>query len=130
MTLLSTPAILVQDCSRSPDEVNAERNAARTVQHQENDLQKLRDRVSVLAHAKETDARRFRQIAVERQREREELRREVDSLKVCPFCQSAAACHSAVYDKLACAYVMTRIVHMYNVVIGLHVGVSSIAVLC
>jgi hypothetical protein len=72
----------MQSCSRSPDEVNAERNAARLIQQQEEDSQKLRDRVSVLAHAKETDARRFKQIAVERQREREDLKREVDRLKV------------------------------------------------
>ncbi|KAL0052320.1 hypothetical protein WJX82_000201 [Trebouxia sp. C0006] len=71
----------LQSCSRSPDEVNAERNAARLIQQQEEDSQKLRDRVSVLAHAKETDARRFKQIAVERQREREDLTREVDRLK-------------------------------------------------
>ncbi|DBA85982.1 TPA: hypothetical protein ACH3X1_005520 [Trebouxia sp. C0004] len=75
-TLTST-----QSCSRSPDEVNVERNAARLIQQQEEDSQKLRDRVSVLAHAKETDGRRFKQIAVERQREREDLKREVDRLK-------------------------------------------------
>lgn len=71
-----------QDCSRSPAEVGAQRDTARTIQQQEEDLQKLQDRVSVLAHAKETDARRFRQIAVERQREREDLKREVERLKV------------------------------------------------
>lgn len=62
--------------------MGAQRDTARTIQQQEEDLQKLQDRVSVLAHAKETDARRFRQIAVERQREREDLKREVERLKV------------------------------------------------
>ena len=85
------PLTSTQSCSRSPDEVNAERNAARLIQQQEEDSQKLRDRVSVLAHAKETDGRRFKQIAVERQREREDLTREVDRLKVC-FCPLSALC--------------------------------------
>ena len=71
-----------QDCSRSPAEVSAQRDTARAIQQQEEDLQKLQDRVSVLAHAKETDARRFRQTAVERQREREDFKREVERLKV------------------------------------------------
>ena len=71
-----------QDCSQSPGEVSAQKDAARTIRQQEEDLQKLQDRVSVLAHAKETDGRRFKQIAVERQREREELKREVERLKV------------------------------------------------
>ena len=71
-----------QDCSRSPSEVSAQRDTAQTIQQQEEDLQKLQDRVSVLSHAKETDGRRFRQIAIERQREREDLKREVDRLKV------------------------------------------------
>ena len=88
-TLTST-----QSCSRSPDEVNAERNAARLIQQQEEDSQKLRDRVSVLAHAKETDGRRFKQIAVERQREREDLKREVNRLKVSSFLPLSALCRS------------------------------------
>ena len=71
-----------QDCSQSPGEVSAQRDAARTIWQQEEDLQKLQDRVSVLVHAKETDGRRFKQIAMERQREREELKREVERLKV------------------------------------------------
>ncbi|KAL3159433.1 hypothetical protein ABBQ38_009860 [Trebouxia sp. C0009 RCD-2024] len=71
----------LQDCSRSPGEVSAQRDTANTIRQQEEELQKLQDRVSVLAHAKETDGRRFRQIAVERQREREELKREVERLK-------------------------------------------------
>lgn len=71
-----------QDCSQSPGEVSAQKDAARTIRQQEEDLQKLQDRVGVLAHAKETDGRRFKQIAVERQREREELKREVERLKV------------------------------------------------
>ena len=75
-------ASVLQACSRSPSQVSSEKNAARTLQQQEDDLQKLRDRVSVLAHAKDTDGRRFRQIAVERQREREDLKREVERLKV------------------------------------------------
>lgn len=89
-TLAST-----QSCSRSPDEANAERNAARLIQQQEEDSQKLRDRVSVLAHAKETDARRFKQIAVERQREREDLKREVDRLKVSFSLPLPALCGSS-----------------------------------
>ena len=84
-----------QSCSRSPDEVDAERNAARLLQQQEEDSQKLRDRVSVLAHAKETDARRFKQIAVERQREREDLTREVDRLKVSLLLPLPALCASS-----------------------------------
>ena len=83
------PSVL-QACNRSPSQVNSEKNAARTLQQQEDDLQKLRDRVSVLAHAKDTDGRRFRQIAVERQREREDLKREVERLKV-GHCDIAAA---------------------------------------
>ena len=71
-----------QDCSQSPSEVSAQRDAARTIRQHEEGLQKLQDRVSVLAHAKETDGRRFKQIAVERQREREDLKREVERLKV------------------------------------------------
>ena len=71
-----------QACSRSPVDIDTERNFVKTIQHQEAEMQKLQDRVSVLAHAKETDARRFKQIAVERQREREDLKREVERLKV------------------------------------------------
>lgn len=73
----------LQNCSRTPSQVDAESSLARTLQQQEEDLQKLQDRVSVLAHAKDTDGRRFRQIAVERQREREDLKRDIDRLKVC-----------------------------------------------
>lgn len=72
--------------------MSEQRDAANTIRRQEEELQKLQDRVSVLAHAKETDGRRFRQIAVERQREREELKREVDRLKVCP-----SACHACAF---------------------------------
>lgn len=79
---MPTIVLLLQTCNRSPNKVSTERSAARTIQLQEEDLQRLRDKVSVLAHAKETDGRRFRQIAVERQREREDLKREVDRLKV------------------------------------------------
>lgn len=85
----------MQSCNRSPDEANAERNAARLIQQQEEDSQKLQDRVSVLAHAKETDARRFKQIAVERQREREDLKREVDRLKVSLLLPLPALCVSS-----------------------------------
>lgn len=52
------------------------------MRQQEEEVQKLRDQVSVLAHAKETDARRLRHIATERHRERQDLKGEVDSLKV------------------------------------------------
>ena len=72
----------VQECSRSPLQVSAERDSASTIRQQEGDLQKLRDQVSVLAHAKETDGRRFRHIATERHRERQDLRAEMDRLKV------------------------------------------------
>ena len=81
-----------QDCSQSPGEVSAQKDAARRIRQQEEDLQKLQDRVSVLAHAKETDGRRFKQIAVERQREREELKREVERLKVSHQVCCACAC--------------------------------------
>jgi len=72
----------MQDCSKSPNQLSIEKSTASIMEQQAEDLQKLRDRVSVLAHSKETDGRRFRQIAVERQREREDLKREVDRLKV------------------------------------------------
>ena len=78
----TTITSFLQTCNKTPSQVESEQDVARTLHQQEEDLQKLRVQVSVLAHAKDTDGRRFRQIAVERQREREDLKREVDRLKV------------------------------------------------
>lgn len=94
---LNTHNSVVQECSRSPSQVSADRDAANVIRQQEEDLLKLRDQVSVLAHAKETDGRRFRHIATERHRERQDLKAELDRLKVfslqlslCQFCLIAA----------------------------------------
>ena len=73
---------MVQECSRSPSQVSAERDAESLIRQQQEELQRLRDQVSVLAHAKETDGRRFRHIATERHRERQDLKAETDRLKV------------------------------------------------
>lgn len=72
---------LVQECDRSPQQVASDREIAETIEAQIKEISRLRGQVAVLTHAKESDAKRFRTIALERHREREELNAELAKLK-------------------------------------------------
>ena len=81
--LLFNPSELpLQECDRSPQQVASDREIAETIEAQIKEISRLRGQVAVLTHAKESDAKRFRTIALERHREREELNAELAKLKV------------------------------------------------
>ena len=72
----------LQECDRSPKQVASDREIAETIEAQIQEIARLRGQVAVLTHAKESDTKRFRTIALERHREREELNAELGKLKV------------------------------------------------
>lgn len=74
--------VLLQECDRSPEQVATEKEIALIVEGQIKEIHKLRDNVAVMTHAREADAKREKTIAVERHREREELKREIAKHKV------------------------------------------------
>ena len=81
--LLVNPSELpLQECDRSPKQVASDREIAETIEAQIQEIARLRGQVAVLTHAKESDTKRFRTIALERHREREELNAELGKLKV------------------------------------------------
>ena len=79
----ATPSELpLQECDRSPQQVASDREIAETIEAQIKEISRLRGQVAVLTHAKESDTKRSRTIALERHREREELNAELAKLKV------------------------------------------------
>ena len=83
----------LQECDRSPQQVASDREIAETIEAQIREISRLRGQVAVLTHAKESDTKRFRTIALERHREREELNSELAKLKVgLVFFPSRAGC--------------------------------------
>ena len=60
----------------------SDQEIAETIEAQIKEISRLRGQVAVLTHAKESDTKRFRTIALERHREREELNAELAKLKV------------------------------------------------
>eukprot|EP00891_Asterochloris_glomerata_P007527 jgi/Astpho2/7527/Aster-02092 len=79
--LFNLSELPLQECDRSPQQVASDREIAETIEAQIKEISRLRGQVAVLTHAKESDAKRFRTIALERHREREELNAELAKLK-------------------------------------------------
>ncbi|KAK9811568.1 hypothetical protein WJX72_006064 [[Myrmecia] bisecta] len=71
----------LKECSRPPEVVATDKQHAEVVEDFQRQLRDLRSQVAIHSKARETDTKRFKQTCQEHVKEKEELKKEIESLK-------------------------------------------------